>query len=170
MYNEVYFKGVLHMDAVSVLLTLVSYVANWFIYKKLGREGWEGIIPFYNTYVMFEVIYDNGWKFLTLLIPFYNIYVACKLCIDLAHRFGKSTGFGWGLILLNPVFDCILAFSDAQDLYGATHVNPMNDLSRAFNFNSEAANAEALAKYKELLDSGVITQEEFDRKKEEIFR
>ena len=29
----------------SILCTIVSLVASWMIYKKMGREGWEGIIP-----------------------------------------------------------------------------------------------------------------------------
>ena len=106
----------------SSVFTLIVYIAvcvlliviNWKIYVKMGRQGWECIIPIYNVYVLFKAMYGNGWKFLLLLIPIYNIYVGCKFCIDMAHRFGKSTGFGVGLIFLSIIFECILAFGDAQ--------------------------------------------------------
>lgn len=97
------------------IITLLALVANWMIFKKMGRQGWEGIIPFYNTYVLFEELYGNGWKFLLLLIPIYNIYIIFKLYIDLAHAFNKSTGFGVGLVLLSIVFLCLLAFGN--DVY-----------------------------------------------------
>ena len=93
------------------IFTLAEIVGNWQTFKKMGREGWESIVPFYNTYVLFETLYGNGWQFLTLLIPFYGIYVYFKLWIDVAAGFNKSTGFGIGLALLQPVFICLVGFS-----------------------------------------------------------
>ena len=43
----------------SILCTIVSLVASWMIYKKMGREGWEGIIPIYSTYVLCQELYGN---------------------------------------------------------------------------------------------------------------
>ena len=34
--------------------------------------------------------------------------------IALAHAYGRSTGFGVGLVLLPPVFLCILGFGGAR--------------------------------------------------------
>ena len=93
------------------IFTLAELVGNWQTFKKMGREGWESIVPFYNTYVLFETLYGNGWQFLTLLIPFYGIYVYFKLWIDVAAGFNKTTGFGIGLALLQPVFICLVGFS-----------------------------------------------------------
>ena len=93
------------------IFTLAEIVGNWQTFKKMGREGWESIVPFYNTYVLFETLYGNGWQFLTLLIPFYGIYVYFKLWIDVAAGFNKSTGFGVGLALLQPIFICLVGFS-----------------------------------------------------------
>ncbi len=93
------------------IFTLAEIVGNWQTFKKMGREGWESIVPFYNTYVLFETLYGNGWQFLTLLIPFYGIYVYFKLWIDVAAGFNKSTGFGIGLALLQPIFICLVGFS-----------------------------------------------------------
>ena len=99
------------------MIALIFYAlilaAQWMYYQKMGRQGWEGIVPLYNSYVLFEELYGNGGKMLLLLIPIFNIYVAIKLYIDLAHAFGLGTGFGIGLVLLNPVFSCILGFGGA---------------------------------------------------------
>lgn len=102
------------MQIVSIALGILAIVASWKIFQKMGLEGWESIIPFYNSYTFFKTLYGNGWLFLLQLIPFYNIYLIFKVNIDLAHRFRKSTGFGVGLVLLSVIFQCILAFGDAQ--------------------------------------------------------
>ena len=100
-------------------------VAMWKVFTKAGKPGWAAIIPIYNTYTLFDMVYGKGWKFLFLLVPFYNIYVGIKLYIDLAHCFGKSGGFAVGLIFLNPIFMCILGFGSAvfeSPYYKSVHV------------------------------------------------
>lgn len=96
------------------LWTIVGAIAMWLIFKKAGEHGWAAIIPFYNMYVLYKITWGNGWKFLLLLIPIYNIILYIQTMIKLAHAYGKSTGFGWGLALLNTIFMCILGFGDAQ--------------------------------------------------------
>ena len=56
-----------------LIIGILTLVAEWMIFKKMGRQGWEGIVPFYNTYVLCQELYGNGWKFRLLLIPFYPI-------------------------------------------------------------------------------------------------
>lgn len=71
---------------IQIIAAILSMAGSWMVYKKMGRQGWEGIVPIYNTYVLCQELYGNGWKFLLLLIPFYNIYFAIKMMIDLAKR------------------------------------------------------------------------------------
>ena len=94
--------------------SIVAIIAMWLIFKKAGEHGWAAIIPFYNTYILFKITWGKGWKFLLLLIPIYNIILYIQTMIKLAHAYGKGTGFGWGLVLLNTIFMCILGFGDAQ--------------------------------------------------------
>lgn len=98
----------------SLIISVVTLIANWKVFTKAGREGWKSIIPFLNIYTLFEIVGMEGWKFLLLLVPFYNIYLAIKVNIDLAKAFGKDGGFAVGLIFLNTIFICILAFGKAE--------------------------------------------------------
>ena len=52
-----------------IIGAILSMVGSWMIFKKMGRQGWEGIVPIYSTYVLCKVLYGNGWKCLLLLIP-----------------------------------------------------------------------------------------------------
>lgn len=106
--------GLMIYNLVILAFVIVSIVAMWKVYSKAGRLGWAAIVPFYSEYVLFDVVYGNGLKFLLLLVPLYNIYLGIKVKLDLAKAFGKSAGFGVGLIFLPPVFLAMLAFGDAQ--------------------------------------------------------
>lgn len=173
---------------ISFVVAAVTLIANWRIFQKMGREGWEGLIPLYNTYVQFEVLYGNGARMFLLLIPFYNFYVAIKLYIDLAHAFNKSTGFGWGLVFLSVVFQCILAFGDAKYLDGS-HAKVSNDaFSNALDNIASSVNGSSaqtaqtrddfvnkseyalktLRELAELRDAGILTDEEFNEKKKDL--
>ena len=98
---------------VYLILMVVVIAANWRMFTKAGKPGWAAIIPIYNTWVLYTIICDRGTAMFRLLIPFYNIYWMFKSQIALAHAFGKSTGFGIGLVFLSPIFMCILGFGPA---------------------------------------------------------
>ena len=99
---------------VSLAISIISLVAMWKLFEKAGEAGWKCIVPFYNLYTEFKIVYDNGWKFLLMFVPILNIILAFGMCIRMAHAYGKSTAFGVGLIFLGPIFMIILAFGDAQ--------------------------------------------------------
>lgn len=219
MNANYYYSSTLIMTQLIILgvICLILLSATWKLYKKADRPGWASIIPFYNNYVLFDIVYGNGWKFLLMLIPLFNIYVYIKLYIDLAHIYGKSTGFGVGLIFLNPIFLCILGFGSAEYLGASANskqtepswqnvqsspswqeipprheISPRQETSLWQEIPSEqgASSRQEMSKqtqvaptqqgtlandsiaeikrYKELLDSGILTEEEFAVKKREL--
>ena len=97
-----------------VVVCLVMLVIEWKIFTKAGKPGWACIIPIYNIWVMYQIICGRGTAMFRLLIPIYNIYWAIKTQIKMAHAYGKSTGFGVGLIFLPLIFQAILAFGSAK--------------------------------------------------------
>lgn len=46
---------------------IVCLVAEWKLFKKAGKKGWEAIVPFYNSYVLIEIAGLNWWYFLILI-------------------------------------------------------------------------------------------------------
>lgn len=84
------------------------------MFVKAGKPGWASIIPFYNTYCLFDMGFGKGWMFLLLLVPIVGEVFAIILYFKIAKAFGKGIGFGFGLLLLNPIFMCILGFGDAE--------------------------------------------------------
>ena len=96
------------------LWTIGTLVAFYKIFEKIGIEPWKGIIPFYNMYILCDVVYGDGKKFVYLLIPFYNVYYSVKTDMLFAEMFGLEKEFGIGLALLTPVFGNILAFGDYE--------------------------------------------------------
>ena len=114
--------------AIVIPIVLIAIVAMWRIFTKAGQPGWAVLIPFYNLYILTQVAKRPGWW---MLLYFASVIpIAGGLCVlfvsiidslRLAKLFGKSAGFGVGMILLGIVFLPILAFGDAD--YDETRVS-----------------------------------------------
>ncbi len=97
-----------------IIVWVLLIVANWKIFEKAGEAGWKSIIPIYSTYVLVKIVEGKGIKFLLLLVPIVNIVYYILLSLRMAKAFGKSTGFGIGLIFIPNLFTLILGFDSSQ--------------------------------------------------------
>lgn len=95
-------------------LSVFILVAMWKVYAKAGKPGWACLVPFYNTYCLFEIAFGNGWLFLLTFVPCVNFVFLIMLYFKLAKAFGQGVGFGFGLLFLSPIFFAILAFGKSQ--------------------------------------------------------
>ncbi len=102
------------LSGISLIISLVSIVAMWFLFEKAGESGIVSIIPIYGTWKMFEIVYGSGWKFLLLFVPVLGYVVSWMFYIRLAQAYGKSILFGIGMLFFTPIFMLILAFGDAK--------------------------------------------------------
>ncbi len=107
-----------NLGLIGFILFIACLVGYWRMFVKMGRSGWEGFIPIYNIYILFKVLYGKGWKIILFLIPIYDIYLMFKYSIDLAHAFGKGTGFGVAMVFFPSFCTLILGFGSA------TYVGP----------------------------------------------
>jgi Family of unknown function (DUF5684) len=96
----------------AVMIAVV--VALWKVFTKAGEPGWAVLIPFYNIIVMLKIVGKPAWWIVLFFIPIANFVVAILIALEMAKSFGKTSGFGIGLLLLPIVFYPILGFGDAE--------------------------------------------------------
>lgn len=107
--------GVLLVYTVIVLaIAIISLVGMWKIFVKAGKPGWGAIVPFYNTYCLFEMSFGTGWLFLLTFVPCVNAVILIIMWIKLAQAFGKGAAFGVGILFFPFIFLPMLGFGDAQ--------------------------------------------------------
>ena len=93
-----------------IVMLVVSIIAQWKIFTKAGKPGWAAIVPIYNLIVLLQSCDLPLWYIVLYIIPFANIYAIFKTYIALAHKFGKSTGFGVLTVFFSAICLPILAF------------------------------------------------------------
>ncbi len=132
---------------IMAIVSILMIVCMWVIFRKAGKKGWEAIIPVYNIIVLLEITRLPIWYIVLYLIPFANIYAMFKVNIELAHRFGKSTGFGVASVFFSIICMPILAFGKAQ--YDSNQASSDNAYTQQYNVNQNTLgmqpnNSEAL--------------------------
>jgi hypothetical protein len=91
-------------------VTLIIYLAifalvlagMWKVFEKAGKPGWAAIIPIYNFIVLLDIVRKPIWWIILLLIPLVNFIIMIIISMDLAVCFGKSKGWGFGLLVILP--------------------------------------------------------------------
>ena len=104
-------SGLLVIIWLAIIVFLIASV--WVVYTKAGQPGWAAIIPIYNIWVLLKIVGRPGWWLILYFIPFVNIVIIFVVNIDLAHSFGRGTGYGFGLVLLSFIFYPMLAWGEA---------------------------------------------------------
>lgn len=102
----------------SFLMSIAMLVAWWFLFNKAGEEGWKAIIPFYDIYTMFDIVYGNGWKALLLLVPILNVVLLILFPFRLCQAYGKGIGFGFLTLFFSPIMMLYMAFDKNTSYYG----------------------------------------------------
>jgi hypothetical protein len=108
----------------------VFLVASWWkIFERAEFAGWGALVPGYNVYLMCRVAQRPGWWTALFFVPGLNLVVWAMVLWDIAKEFGRTEGFAVGLILLNPIFVPLLAFS--EDEYSGANGQGTAYLSRS---------------------------------------
>lgn len=104
---------------IALVVAIVCLIAAAKLFSKAGIAGWKVLIPIYNGYLLYKLVFGNGWLFLLNLIPFVGYVLPCVVEFKLAKAFGKGTGFAILSLFFSPITRMILAFGDSE------YVGPM---------------------------------------------
>lgn len=96
------------------IIYIFKLVYSYKLFKKMGRKGWEGLIPIYSTIIKLKVLNIPIWMILFLIIPGMNVALSVIITINIARKFNKDILFTIGLIFAPVVFYPILAFDKSE--------------------------------------------------------
>lgn len=99
---------------IAIVFCIIAFVAMWKLFSKAGEAGWKCLIPIYNSYILFKIVYGNGLKFLLLLVPVLNVVIGIVFYFRLAQVYGKGAGFGFLTLLFPEICLPVLAFGKSE--------------------------------------------------------
>ncbi|MGM9881947.1 MAG: DUF5684 domain-containing protein [Bacilli bacterium] len=144
---------ILIFAAITITIGVLYIIGLWKLFKKAGKNGWEALIPFYNTYVLIEIAGLNWWYFLiaisgtifsildikvlnyitniaSLVVNFFVFY-------NIAKKMRKSpVGFGVVGIFVAPILIMILGMSKDYQYDNSVVVSPNGPIGDEKNNNT----------------------------------
>lgn len=98
------------------IIFIVSAIADYKLFNKAGIAGWKAFVPFYNMYLLCQIIFgqNKGWYFIFLYISPISTIFGCILEYKLGRAYGKDTGFCVLSIFFTPITRLILGFGEAE--------------------------------------------------------
>ena len=121
-----------------LLLYLYYIPTYWRIFNKLGRKGWEGIIPFYNHYIFFKEMWESRFFWIDIFSVIFSAIFATAysftdfdLCKDCKNFWKRN--FFWCCIMFLSV--CML--SDPCIWKSNANKNRLGDVSLRKNYLTE---------------------------------
>lgn len=167
MENIVILLGITSILFIPVLAIVVVYfIGLWKLFKKCGYEGWEALIPFYNSWILIKISGLNWWYYLmlmanvivgvlslgtlawigqiaSLVASFFMYYNICK-------KFHKDMGFTVLTFFFTFVMIPILGFKN-ENMYDSSVVvspnGPINDNSFSSDNASSSYGANSFCRY-----------------------
>lgn len=112
------------ISIIALAVSIVTLIAQWKLFKKAGKGGWEAIVPFYCNYVLVEIAGLKWYWFLFFFAPFVcnligigfigwlaYLFTMFNIFYNISKRSSKGVGFAICATLFTPICMMILGFS-----------------------------------------------------------
>ena len=119
MQNFVFREFYIKMTKILIYITLFIFLLLILfglreVFKKANQKSWKAFVPFYNFYVLLEIINKPVWLIFLLFVPIINIAFVIIILNFLSKIFGKEVEFTLGLIFLPFIFFPLIGFGDYE--------------------------------------------------------
>lgn len=105
-------------------------------------------------------------SFVSLAVAAGLAFIPANIAKNKGYSFGLWWFYGWMLFIVAIIHVSFIPDKNAQQ----TPINAASHIPYCPPSNSGQSAADELKKYKELMDQGVITEEEFQAKKEQLLK
>lgn len=130
MYNELTYVNssnavlpfIVGLLMFGLVLVVIGLLLNYFLFKKLGLDGWRGLIPVYSSYLFIQTLTKSKklalayiilafLSFIPILNYFFFIFL---IAISVYTTFLLAKGFGKGIVftilLFTPIGFLLLGY------------------------------------------------------------
>ena len=109
---------------------------------------------------------DTGYYVIILIIAAGLAFIPASIAKRKGYSFGLWWFYGWMLFIVAIIHVSLIPDKNSQQ----TPINQFNSIPYSPPSNAGQSAADELKKYKELFDAGVINEEEFQAKKEQLLK
>lgn len=107
--NDIFFsESLIYIAIVVSIISILSILENWILFKKLGEKGWKSIVPIYNGWTYLKLGELPGWL---IILPVANIIGLIVASFNIPKKLKKSSLLGLVFIFMPNIYLLILILS-----------------------------------------------------------
>ena len=69
------FLAVLFTIIIAIALLALYIIGTWKIFEKAGESGWKSLIPFYNSYILFNLFWETKYFWISFLLEMVTLFL-----------------------------------------------------------------------------------------------
>lgn len=138
-----------------IIALVIYFIGLWKLFQKCGYNGWEAIIPFYNSWILLKISGLNSWYYLLIMANIIcslsgleglalignlaSLVASFFMYYNISKKFHKDMFFTVLMFLFSGVMIPILGFGK-NNVYDSNVVVSPNGPIGDNEFNSNGAN------------------------------
>lgn len=87
------------------IISLLTIIEQWILFKKLGEKGWKSIVPIYNGWTYLKLGDLPGWL---ILLPIANAIGLIVASFNIPKKLNKSTALGLLYLFIPNIYYLVL--------------------------------------------------------------
>lgn len=73
-----------------IILAIPIFAVFYTVFEQQGRKKWEAFVPFWNLWILIQIVNKSWWWMILLAIPFINFFVLMLLFVELSVGFKRN--------------------------------------------------------------------------------
>ena len=159
--NDIIFsEASIYLGIIAIVMSVISLltiIEQWILFKKLGEKGWKSLIPIYNNWVYLKLGDLPGWL---ILLPIANAIGLIVASFNIPKKLNKSTALGI-LYLISPnIYYLVLILGKIPSKSETNNIIENNINNNQESFKVPTDNNTSAEKIPEFVEQPALNTEE----------
>ena len=159
--NDIIFsEASIYLGIIAIVMSVISLltiIEQWILFKKLGEKGWKSLIPIYNGWTYLKLGDLPGWL---ILLPIANAIGLIVASFNIPKKLNKSTALGI-LYLISPnIYYLVLILGKIPSKSETNNIIENNINNNQESFKVPTDNNTSAEKIPEFVEQPALNTEE----------
>lgn len=159
--NKIFFsEASIYLGIIAIIIsviTLLTIIEQWILFKKLGEKGWKSLIPIYNGWTYLKLGDLPGWL---ILLPIANAIGLIVASFNIPKKLNKSTALGILYLIFPNIYYLVLILDKTPSKSETNNIIENNINNNQESFKVPTDNNTSVEKIPEFVEQPALNTEE----------
>lgn len=159
--NKIFFsEASIYLGIIAIVISVISLltiIEQWILFKKLGEKGWKSIVPIYNGWTYLKLGDLPGWL---ILLPIANAIGLIVASFNIPKKLNKSAALGILYLIFPNIYYLVLILDKTPSKSETNNIIENNINNNQESFKVPTDNNTSVEKIPEFVEQPALNTEE----------